>query len=130
MLKFPWGETMPPAPKSGNYADESAADLVGEVIKGYQDGFPASAPVGSFAPNGRGLYDLGGNVAEWVNDFHDIAVGQQVETDPLGPAAGEQHVISGAGWKHAGLTELRLSFRDYGLEGRDDVGFRIARFLE
>lgn len=129
-LRFPWGDALPPPPKSGNYADESAADLVGSIIKSYQDGFAVSAPVASFAANGKGLYDLGGNVAEWVNDFHDIAVGQDVATDPLGPAAGEQHVISGASWAQGGLTELRLSFRDYGLEGRDDVGFRIARYLE
>lgn len=130
LLKFPWGDAMPPPPRSGNYADQSAADLVGGIIKGYQDDFAVAAPVGSFPANGKGLYDLGGNVAEWIHDFHDIATAAQVVADPLGPAGGEQHVINGASWAHGGLTELRLSFRDYGLEGRDDVGFRIARYLE
>ena len=49
---------------------------------------------------------------------------------PLGPAAGEYHVIRGASWMHGTITDLRLSFRDYGIDGRPDLGFRIARFAE
>lgn len=130
-LKFPWGDTFPPTSKSGNYADRSAAGIVGSILGGYQDGFAVSAPVGSFPPNGKGLFDMGGNVAEWVHDFYDIQVGQKaILTDPLGPLAGKHHVIRGAGWAHGTLMELRLSFRDYDLKGRDNVGFRIARYLE
>ncbi|MGH8246162.1 MAG: formylglycine-generating enzyme family protein, partial [Gammaproteobacteria bacterium] len=74
----------------------------------------------------------GGNAAEWVHDHYDIAAEESgaAALDPLGPESGEHHVIRGASWAHGGLTELRLSYRDYGLEGRDDVGFRIARYLE
>ena len=53
-----------------------------------------------------------------------------VERDPLGPEAGQFRVIRGSSWAHGTITELRLSFRDFGEEPRDDVGFRVARYLE
>jgi len=73
-----------------------------------------------------------GNAAEWVNDFYDIMVPQteQARVDPLGPQRSDHHVIRGSSWAHGSITELRLSFRDYGSEARDDVGFRIARFID
>ncbi|MEX2525835.1 MAG: PEGA domain-containing protein [Gammaproteobacteria bacterium] len=132
LLKFPWGQEMPPPEKSGNYADESAAHLIGRIIHGYDDGHAVTAPAGSFPASGKGLYDMGGNAAEWVNDFYDIMVSQTdtARTDPMGPERGEHHVIRGSSWTHGSITELRLSYRDYGSEPRDDVGFRIARFME
>jgi len=53
-----------------------------------------------------------------------------VEVDPLGPELGQFHTIRGSSWSHGAVTEMRLSFRDFGEEPRDDVGFRIARYLE
>ena len=50
--------------------------------------------------------------------------------DPLGPDQGQAYVIRGSSWRHAGETELRLSFRDYGNSARSDLGFRIARSLD
>ena len=87
---------------------------------------------GSFAPNDKGLFDLGGNVAEWVNDFYDVVIsaGGKAEVDPMGPASGEFHVMRGSSWAHGAVTELRLSFRDYGSKPREDVGFRIARYAD
>ncbi|MBI1732816.1 MAG: PEGA domain-containing protein [Gammaproteobacteria bacterium] len=131
MARFAWGESLPPPPRAGNFADQSAVGLVAQVLEKYQDGYPVSAPVGSFAHNGRGLYDLDGNVAEWVHDWYDVPAEQTAPmTDPQGPGGGQHHVIRGASWAHGTVTELRLSFRDYGVDGRDDVGFRIARYLE
>jgi formylglycine-generating enzyme required for sulfatase activity len=131
LLRFPWGAALPPGPKAGNYADKSGESILGEIIAGYDDGFPVSAPVRSFAPNRLGLFDLGGNAAEWVHDIYDAAPpGSGVETDPFGADIGEYHVIRGASWRHGGLTELRLAFRDYGSEARADAGFRIARYLK
>lgn len=129
-LKFPWGKELPPVKNSGNFADRKAMALFGRVIGNYDDGYVVSAPVGSFAPNGRGLFDLGGNVAEWTNDFYDVVIstGKKVVTDPMGPENGEFHVIRGSSWAHGAVTELRLSFRDYGSKSREDVGFRIARY--
>ena len=131
-LKFPWGAEMPPANNSGNYADRKAASLLGRIIGEYDDGHVVSAPVGSFAPNGKGLFDLGGNVAEWVNDVYDVVVSadKTTELDPMGPDRGDLHVIRGASWRHSSVTELRLSYRDYDSEARNDLGFRIARYAD
>ena len=132
ILKFPWGGKLPPGKNSGNFADRKAAALFGRIIGNYDDGYVVSAPVGSFAPNGKGIFDLGGNVAEWVNDFYDIAVsaGNKVKVDPMGPTSGEFHVMRGSSWAHGTITELRLSFRHYGNKARNDLGFRIARFAD
>lgn len=126
-LRFPWGDQMPPPDRHGNYADRAASHLVGRTILQYNDNHVVTAPVGSYKPNHKGIYDLGGNVAEWVNDFYGPAEGV---TDPMGPGSGEYHVISGSSFMHGTITDLRLAFRDYGIEGRRDVGFRIARFAE
>ena len=128
LLRFPWGDALPPPNRHGNYADRSAGHLVGRIIFGYNDNHAAAAPVGTFAANAKGIYDLGGNVAEWVNDFYQHPAPEG--TPPLGPAAGEYHVIRGSSWMHGTTTELRLSFRDYGIDGRRDLGFRLARFAE
>jgi formylglycine-generating enzyme required for sulfatase activity len=131
-LKYPWGDGFPPNQKVGNYADRTAADLVARIIPDYDDGFAVSTGVGRFPPNQHGLYDMSGNVAEWVHDLYDISnTGQgTVLRDPLGPTSGDYHVIRGASWAHGSITELRLSYRDYSNKPRDDVGFRIARYAE
>jgi formylglycine-generating enzyme required for sulfatase activity len=132
LRKYPWGEALPVAPGSGNYADVSADDLVGSALSGYDDGFPATAPVDSFSPNPLGLFNLGGNVAEWVHDIYTIypAATGGFAKDPAGPAKGELHVIRGSSWMDATISELRLTYRDYGKKARPDVGFRVARYLE
>lgn len=67
---FPWGSSWPPPARFGNYSDSSAIAYVSPqaTLEHYTDSFPFSAPVGSFAPNSLGLYDLSGNVQEWVSD--------------------------------------------------------------
>lgn len=131
LLKFPWGDTFPPTKPVENYADNTSAYVTGRILNGYTDGYVVSAPVASFAANGKGLYDLGGNVAEWVNDVYTIpAANSARETDPLGAQQGDNYVVRGASWSLSKLSELRLSYRDYGQAARDDVGFRIARYAE
>ena len=131
LLRFPWGAELPPPANQGNYADISAASFLGRVLSDYNDGFLGTAPVGSFPANANGFFDMGGNVAEWVHDYYGTAglAGNAVETDPLGPDGGTYHVIRGSSWAHGSVTELRLSFRDYNDAARDDVGFRVARYL-
>lgn len=128
-LRFPWGSNLPPPDRHGNYADRAASSLVGRVVFGYNDNYAAASPVGTYKANHRGLYDMGGNVAEWTNDFYEIP-GIETVRNPTGPKDGEYHVIKGSSWMHGTITELRYSFRDYGIEGRQDVGFRIARYVE
>ena len=129
LLRFPWGTSLPPPDRHGNYADRAATHVVGRIIFGYNDNHIVSAPPGTFPANAKGLHDLGGNVAEWVHDFYEIPEPEQ-RLNPLGPKDGDYHVIKGSSWMHGAISELRLTFRDYGAKGRPDVGFRIARFAE
>ena len=130
-LKFGWGDRFPPREVVDNFADTSSAYITGRTVNGYNDGYVLSAPVGSFPPNHNRLFDIGGNVAEWVHDVYIIPSSSGIAvSDPLGAQVGQNHVIRGASWAQGTVTELRLSFRDYGNEGRDDVGFRVARYAE
>ncbi|MEJ2514026.1 MAG: PEGA domain-containing protein [Gammaproteobacteria bacterium] len=129
--RYPWGGSMPPSRGAGNFADESARGVLGAVINGYDDSFPVAAPVGTFGGNPLGLKDTGGNVAEWVHDVYGVyPPSSTVDVDPAGAASGNFHVIRGSSWMHASVTELRMSFRDYGDKARPDLGFRIARSAE
>lgn len=131
LLKFSWGDNFPPPDSVENYADNTSAYVTGRILSGYQDGHVVSAPVASFAATPKGLYDIGGNVAEWVHDVYSIpSANGSISTDPLGAQSGDNYVIRGASWSHSRIAELRLSYRDYGQAGRDDVGFRIARYAE
>lgn len=131
LLKFPWGDNFPPTAAVENYADNTSAYVTGRVLSGYKDGHVVSAPAASFPASNKGLYDLGGNVAEWVHDVYAIpSANGSLQTDPLGAQSGDNYVIRGASWSHSRIAELRLSYRDYGQAGRDDVGFRIARYAE
>lgn len=129
--RYPWGNSLPVAARSGNYADVTARLIVQDVIPDYDDGFAASAPTGKFPANALGLLDVGGNVAEWVHDYYTVSADSStVAVDPAGPADGKQHVIRGSSWKQSSVTDLRLSARDFGESQRNDVGFRVARYAE
>ncbi len=132
MKKYAWGEQLPITGKPLNIADRQSAPLLGYIQADYNDGYAVTAPVGSFPPDQHGLYDLSGNVAEWLTDYYGISSGLslKVEKNPLGPESGDYHVIRGNSWAHGTVTDLRLSFRDYGIDKRYDVGFRVARFVD
>jgi formylglycine-generating enzyme required for sulfatase activity len=131
-LRFSWGQELPPPDRVDNLADLSASKILELTLVTYTDGHPVSAPVGSFEANALGLYDMGGNVAEWVQDIYDplAAASEAVLVDPLGPESGGLNVIRGPSWQSATTRRLRLSYRDYDNDARADVGFRIARNLE
>ena len=128
--RFPWGAAMPPPSGSGNYADESAAGMVPYHIVGYTDSFRGPAPVGTFTINELGIYDLAGNVSEWITDYYSVELERDQLTDPVGPDSGDYYVIRGSNYTNGRFSELRWTFRDYGSDGRRDVGFRIARYVE
>jgi formylglycine-generating enzyme required for sulfatase activity len=131
-MMFPWGtEEYPPASVLENYADQAAASIVNFVLSNYNDGFPVSAPIGSFGANHHGLSDLSGNVSEWVHDFFEIRpVTGEPMVDPTGPSTGDRHVIRGASWARASRSELRLAYRNAGRDGNLETGFRIARYVD
>ncbi|MBT8147225.1 MAG: PEGA domain-containing protein [Gammaproteobacteria bacterium] len=130
-LRFAWGDRLPPVGYPGNIADNSARSILGEIVIQYSDSYPVAAPVGEFEANYHGIYDMTGNVAEWVHDFYGSVgtLGQAAEVDPVGAESGQYHTIRGSSWANGSITELRLSFRDFGSDPRDDVGFRVARYL-
>jgi formylglycine-generating enzyme required for sulfatase activity len=131
-LLYSWGAELPPPDRAGNFADLAAAKILQTTLVTYNDGYPVSAPVGTFAANAYGIYDLGGNAAEWVQDYYsiDIVETSQREDDPLGPEIGRFHAVRGASWRSATLTDLRVAARSYEANARDDVGFRVARNLQ
>ncbi len=130
--KYPWGNKFPPVQLSGNYSDQSAKNLLPTVLEGYNDGYITTAPPAKFKSNTLGLYDMGGNVAEWCHDFYSIYSYDTEKTyvDPTGPKNGKHHVIRGSSWKHGSINTLRLAYRSYGDDKREDVGFRVCRYLK
>jgi formylglycine-generating enzyme required for sulfatase activity len=132
LLKYPWGDRFPPENRTVNIADESAKDLLAEILASYDDGFPVTAPPGSFGANDLGLYDLGGNVSEWCHDYYAIYPysAEKRFTDPSGPKQGVHHVVRGSSWRHAGISVLRAAYRGYSNTERPDLGFRICRYAE
>ncbi|GAB6193332.1 SUMF1/EgtB/PvdO family nonheme iron enzyme [Desulfocastanea catecholica] len=127
---FTWGNATVIPPRATNAADESAQGQVRFYVPKYRDGFSGVAPVGSFTREPSGLYDMAGNVSEWVHDVYSLVPPPQTTAiNPLGSQAGDAHVIKGAGWRSGTITTLRPAFREGLSAGRDDVGFRIGRYL-
>jgi sulfatase modifying factor 1 len=77
------------------------------------DGQRFTAPVGSFAPNAWGLYDMIGNVWEWCADWHDDTYyASSPRDDPQGPPDGDVRVRRGGSW-HTWPFYDRVSFRNW-----------------
>ena len=133
--RYPWRGKFPPAMGSGNFSDESAPVQLSVKIKAYNDHHAVTAPIGSYAKNTLGFYDLGGNVSEWCQDYYSpysmsLMSGNKISDNPTGPKKGTHKVVRDSSWKDASITELRLSYRNYSRKKADDIGFRIARYAD
>lgn len=95
-------------------------------------GFGGVTPVGSYPPNGFGLYDMLGNVCEWTADrWHSHFIGAPEDGSAWIDGGKEQcRVIRGGAWDHLPRV-LRASWRDWAPEQArwDNLGFRVARTL-
>lgn len=128
-LKYPWGTDLPVQSGFGNFAGSEAMGLVGDVLLGHKDEFPAVAAPALFPPNALGFYDLAGNVSEWVNDRYLSYVPSAAVTDPLGPDESKGHTYRGSNWRSAATTELRFPWREGANEASEVIGFRVARYV-
>ena len=128
---YPWGKKWPPEEVFANIADQSANNFGFRLVENYNDSYPKTAAGGSFTADRNGLYDMVGNVAEWCHDFYGIYNynPNEVEVEPIGPNTGIHHVIRGSSWRHGTPTQLRLAFRKYSNDKRDDTGFRLCRYI-
>ncbi|MEO1610517.1 MAG: SUMF1/EgtB/PvdO family nonheme iron enzyme [Pseudomonadota bacterium] len=86
-----------------------------------------TAPVGSFKPNAFGLYDMHGNVGEWVSDWYGTYE-RGPQTDPEGPNTGQGRVLRGGSWYNY-ARDLRSASRSNYWPGLryTNLGFRLAR---
>ncbi len=119
--RYPWGDTISGA--DANY---------------WNSGDPEdndTNAVASYAANGYGLYDMSGNVMEWINDwfsstYYQYCVDYDITDDPPGPVSGTYKVLRGGGFTQA-LLRLRVASRQNFIltpaNELDEVGIRCAR---
>ncbi len=97
--------------------------------KDQDDGYKNTAPIKSYKPNKLGLYDMTGNVWEWVSDWHGKNYYQNSpHKNPKGPDEGMEKILRGGSWSSETLL-TRAAFRDATLTyvRSFNDGFRLAK---
>jgi formylglycine-generating enzyme required for sulfatase activity len=132
-LKFAFGNDASHICEYGNLADLSAGDAPeGWILSPCKDGFAETAPVGSLKPNAMNLYDMHGNVWEWVEDCWNGNY-QNAPSDGSAWTEGDcsLRVVRGGSWA-TDVNGLRSADRGWNRPnaGSSSIGFRVARPLE
>jgi eukaryotic-like serine/threonine-protein kinase len=132
--KYPWGDGDPAAGHLNACGKECVAwgqknGVEEKAMYEADDGFPNTAPVGSF-PKGAsryGVQDVVGNVWEWVADWYGEYTKDEAK-QPTGPVAGEERVIRGGAWNGSYASWVRPTFRykDAPSKRSYGIGFRCA----
>jgi formylglycine-generating enzyme required for sulfatase activity len=132
--RFPWGNLMSET-NANYYGCISGCGFSYDLgPNGYNaaftnGGMPYTSPVGSFAANGYGLYDMAGNLQEWVWDKYGTPYGQPTTNNPTGPESGFDRVWRLGCWSEPAFT-LRVAYRDtycHPYLAGDGTGFRCVR---
>jgi len=108
---FPWG------------------NQIDSTLVNYGKKYKTTLKVGSFKPNGYGLFDMGGNVWEWTSDnYSDDFYSRSPSQNPTGPSTGRFKVIRGGSW-HSGAMCVQTYYRNGLSSSWIDfaVGFRCAK---
>lgn len=115
---------------TGNCLGTSQANYNGKYpYSGCDEGknLRKTLPVGSYAPNAWGLFDMHGNLFEWCNDWYkDNYYESSPKNNPNGPSSGSSPVIRGGSW-HQSAASCRVACRYHNSPlGADKIGFRIV----
>jgi len=131
--RFPWSDTDTIQHARANYYSSSSYAYDTSPTRGYHPDFDDgvylyTSPVGHFAPNGYGLYDIAGNVYEYCNDrYSSTYYSSSPYNNPDGPTGGSYRVIRGGSWGNLACY-CRVAFRGY--DGpdyrRNIIGFRLV----
>jgi len=129
--RFPWGNLI--TEYLANYygdTNDFAYDLgpSGYYTTFASGIFPYTSPVGYFAPNGYGLYDITDDVTEWCWDWFGTPYGQPSNTNPTGPATGSFRMLRGGSWTYYAFN-ARCAGRNYNTpnDAYFAIGFRCVR---
>jgi formylglycine-generating enzyme required for sulfatase activity len=131
--RFPWGDTI--SHSQANYfaskfqKQYDLSNYMNRHHPSYDTGsMPYTSPVGAFAANGYGLYDMAGNVSEWCWDWYETYYAAGSQTNPRGSSSGTARLSRGGNWgssvhycRVAQPHVLEPTYSD------DSIGFRVVR---